>query len=194
MTALAPMITMKSKRRNVTEISSTPPAALALIAVFEQLADLLLVTGDDQYTQSPVGVVTSSLGGHFRHNLDHVESLLGAMETGLLNYDHRERGTSIESSRLTALQAIRRLQRELLDLDEDDLDQALELNALVDSSHAGVTMETTVARELAFVLSHTIHHNAIIGVMAKLLEIPLPSRFGYAPSTIAYQEKRACVR
>jgi hypothetical protein len=45
---------------------------------------------------------------------------------------------------------------------------------------------------LAFVLSHTIHHNAIIGVMANTLDIPLPARFGYAPSTIAHQEKVAC--
>jgi hypothetical protein len=30
-------------------------------------------------------------------------------------------------------------------------------------------VETSLDRELAFVLSHTIHHNALIGVMAKLL-------------------------
>ncbi len=57
-----------------------------------------------------------------------------------------------------------------------------------------VQVETTVGRELAFVLSHTIHHNALIGVMAAMLGVPVPDRFGYAPSTLVHLEKRACAR
>jgi uncharacterized damage-inducible protein DinB len=193
MTAFAPIITFQQVQRLDTE-SATPPAALALISVFEQLADLLMHTSDEQYTQAPVGFVTSSLGGHYRHNLDHVSSLLEAMKTGELNYDHRSRGTVIETSRLAALHAIRRLQRLLLDMDEAKLDHRLELRTMIDVSQQPLMMSTTVARELAFVLSHTIHHNAIIGVMARTLGIPLPDRFGYAPATIAYQEKQACAR
>jgi len=46
------------------------------------------------------------------------------------------------------------------------------------------SVKAIVARELAFVMNHTIHHQAII---ALLLEFqgrePLDDRFGYAPST-----------
>jgi hypothetical protein len=49
-----------------------------------------------------------------------------------------------------------------------------------------------VGRELAFVLSHTVHHNALIAIMAQTLGVPVPARFGYAPSTIAYLEKAEC--
>ena len=45
---------------------------------------------------------------------------------------------------------------------------------------------STVGRELAYVLSHTIHHNAIIGSMVKALGGVLPERFGYAPSTVRH--------
>jgi uncharacterized damage-inducible protein DinB len=55
-------------------------------------------------------------------------------------------------------------------------------------------VETTVGRELAFVLSHTVHHNALIAVMARTLGVPVPDLFGYAPSTIAHLEKAACAR
>jgi uncharacterized damage-inducible protein DinB len=65
---------------------------------------------------------------------------------------------------------------------------------MVSAASPAVEVETSVGRELAFVLSHTIHHNALIGVMAMLLGAPLPDRFGYAPSTIAHLEKRSCAR
>jgi hypothetical protein len=51
-----------------------------------------------------------------------------------------------------------------------------------------------VGRELAFVLSHTVHHNALIAVMALTLGVSIPDRFGYAPSTIAHLEKVACAQ
>lgn len=194
MTALATLMSMSKATRWEAEVHEPPMVATSIVAVFEQMADLLLHTSDAEYVQAPVGVVTSSLGGHYRHNLDHLESLLAAIETGTLNYDHRERGTSVETSRLAALQSIRRLQREVLNLTEDDLSQTLQLTAMIDAHAPPMHLETTVARELAFVLSHTIHHNAIIGVMAKTLSISLPARFGYAPATIAHQEKRPCVR
>jgi hypothetical protein len=39
---------------------------------------------------------------------------------------------------------------------------------------------------VAFVVSPTVHHNAIIGILAKLLGADLPAEFRYAPSTVTY--------
>jgi uncharacterized damage-inducible protein DinB len=45
---------------------------------------------------------------------------------------------------------------------------------------------SSVARELAFVISHTIHHNAQIALLAhRLGSRRLPPGFGVAPSTPA---------
>ncbi len=52
----------------------------------------------------------------------------------------------------------------------------------------------TGGRELAFTLSYTIHHNAIIAVAVKSLGLALPEHFGYAPATIAYLAQKRCVR
>jgi uncharacterized damage-inducible protein DinB len=57
-----------------------------------------------------------------------------------------------------------------------------------------VEVETTVGRELVFVLSHTVHHNALIAVMARTLGVSVPDRFGYAPSTLAHLERPACAQ
>lgn len=43
---------------------------------------------------------------------------------------------------------------------------------------------STLARELAFVMSHTIHHQAIVALLLEQQGGGVPDeRFGYAPST-----------
>ncbi len=171
-----------------------PPAVGPLVAVLEQLDELLAGLADDQYVATPGGLVTSGIGGHVRHNLDHVEALLRAAETGELDYDLRERGTGIERDRGAARSAIRQLSCQLLDFDWADAPASLAMRAIVAPDAPAVTMETSIDREIAFVLSHTIHHNALIALLAKLQGAPLPPEFGYAPSTLAHRRSRPCAR
>jgi uncharacterized damage-inducible protein DinB len=172
----------------------TPAAVGPLAAVLGQLAGLLDRLTDDQYTQKPVGVVPSNVGGHIRHNLDHVAALLRGLPEGRIDYDHRDRGTAVERDRRAAARAIRRLCDELFDYPWDSIPDTLRLSALVTPDQPAIEVETTPARELAFVLSHTIHHNALIGVMARLHGVELPPDFGYAPSTLAHRRSRPCAR
>jgi uncharacterized damage-inducible protein DinB len=143
---------------------------------------------DDQYRTWPEGF-TSSIGGHVRHCLDHVDALLTALEGGRINYDSRRRGTDVETCRCAALDALTRQQRQLLAVPGNAGEQPLGLTMLLSPSLPAFEFGTTAGRELAFVLSHTIHHNALIGVMARQLGLSVPDRFGYAPSTIAHLEK-----
>ena len=171
-----------------------PAAVLPIVAVLRQLAEVIRPMTDEQYRRKPVGVVSSNVGGHVRHCLDHVEALLAGVEEGELSYDHRQRGTDVETNREAALDVIRLRERQLLALPPHVERRPLRLSAMVSSCLPPTEVETTAGRELAFVLSHTIHHNALIDVMARTLGVPVPDRFGYAPSTIAHLEKAACVR
>ena len=46
---------------------------------------------------------------------------------------------------------------------------------------------------MAYVLSHTIHHNAIVAGIVKSLGVTPPETFGYAPSTLrASRVAQAC--
>jgi uncharacterized damage-inducible protein DinB len=143
---------------------------------------------------NPVGVVSSSIGGHVRHCLDHVDALLSGVTAGRITYDQRRRGGEVETSRHAALAALRRQDWQLSAHLVGREDQPLRLSAVVGADLPPVEADTTVGRELVFVLSHTIHHNALIGVMAKTLGVPLPPYFGYAPSTIAHLEQSPCAR
>ncbi|MCI0358223.1 MAG: DinB family protein [Planctomycetaceae bacterium] len=169
-------------------------AVQQLITTQQELATVLDSLTDAQYRQKPVGVVPSSIGGHIRHCLDHVESLLVAARTGQLNYDHRERGTDVESCRQAALRAIERQGGQLQRLAGLSASFSVQMVALLSPASPPVVVTTSLGRELAFVLSHTVHHSALVAVMVKLLGNMVPERFGYAPATIAYLERSPCVR
>jgi uncharacterized damage-inducible protein DinB len=181
-------------KTNGTAHPPTSPAAAALLAVLRQLGDLLESLTDEQYTQKPVGVVPSSIGGHVRHCVDHVESLLASVDSGAIDYDQRTRGTDVERCRRAAQAALRRLESPVVALAKLPSVMLLWLSVLPSSAAPASEVRTSLGRELAFVLSHTIHHNALIGVMARLLGVPVPGRFGYAPSTIAYLEQKSCAQ
>jgi uncharacterized damage-inducible protein DinB len=170
------------------------PAVPPLVAVLQQLADLVGSMTDEQYARKPVGVVPSSVGGHVRHNLDHVEAVLAGLDGGLIDYDRRRRGTPVEGCRRAALEAIRRMERQLLALPDRPGRLLLRLSVLLTPDGPPAEVTTTLGRELAFALSHTIHHNSLIAVMAKLMGVPVPADFGYAPATIAHREARTCAR
>jgi uncharacterized damage-inducible protein DinB len=167
-----------------------------LIVVLDQLYDVIDRLGDEQYARKPIGVITSSVGAHVRHCLDHVRELLRGAHGRELDYDRRERGTEVETRRAAALELIAYLRRQLSELDASD--RPIRVSTMLASDQPPVVVQSSVAREVAFVLSHTIHHHALIGVMVKLLGGWLPETFGYAPSTVAHQANaakgRTCVR
>lgn len=164
----------------------------ALVQLLHQLAALIAALSDAQYIRCPVGPMESSIGGHLRHNLDHIRALLEGIDRGVIDYDDRERGTDVETDRSAAAREIARLEAKLRGISAVMLAQPITLRYLPAVDARPVTVTSTIARELAFVQSHTIHHNAMIAAMAALLEAAVPPRFGYAPATLAYLDQAAC--
>lgn len=182
-------------REEMTPEASLPADPhIALTHALQQLADVLGVTTDEQYVQNPVGVMACSLGGHVRHCLDHFESLANAVGRDAIDYDQRERGTAIETNRSTALESIKRLTTAFDRLKCAELRQSIRVRSILAADGAAIETESSIGRELVFVLSHTIHHSALIAAMCKTLGIALPAWFGYAPATIAHLDGAPCVQ
>ena len=165
----------------------------SLAASLSQLAELIESLTDEQYRQAPVGEVASSIGKHVRHCLAHVRSLLIGAERGILDYDERPRGTPIETDRCESLAMLRNLIRQLGELSAAR-ERTVELRTIVAADQPPIRVQTSLGREMAFVLSHTIHHGALIAVMARTLRLEVPDRFGYAPATLAYLDRSRCAR
>lgn len=165
---------------------------VAIRAVLAQLHGALESLSDAHYAARPVGVFESSIGGHVRHCLDHIASICSARAADTLDYDLRERGTTVEGDRLCAIREINRLTTLLEHWSDAHIERRIRLTVTLSGDGTRAMVDSTLGRELAFVHSHTIHHNATIASMARTLGVALPEHFGYAPATLAYLRQQAC--
>ena len=164
-------------------IPDIDPIVVPLTALLGQIEWVLQRVDDRDYTVQRAVGISGSIGSHIRHSLDHVVALTAGAAAGRIDYDLRRRGTAVESCRASALLELDRIARELRTLTSSDLDRSLELVAAMDQDGTQLTAATSVGRELAFVMSHTIHHLAVIALLLRDLGIEVPPRFGYAPTT-----------
>lgn len=164
---------------------STGDPALALSTVLSELVTLLERMSDIDYAWRPRAEVSGSIGAHVRHCVDHVQVVLDRCADAVISFDERRRGTAIEHSRAIGLDALRRSVDRLHSERMPPMDEPLLLDARLDHAGACVRVESSVGRELIYVLQHTIHHNAVIALLLASRSGDVPARFGYAPSTPA---------
>jgi hypothetical protein len=168
------------------------PLHEAIAEVLHQGESLLNSLSDEDYTRKVPTVFGSTVGGHYRHCLDHFRSLLLGLDAGEINYDHRERNSWIENDCLFALAETRRILSAFESVPTRFLDCPInvrnKINYEVDTAPL---IGSTVGRELMYAVAHAIHHYALIAVMCGILEAPVPVGFGVAPSTLQYQADQA---
>jgi hypothetical protein len=153
---------------------------------------LLAQLSDEDYTRKVPVAFNASIGGHYRHCLDHFRSLLDSAMDGDLNYDHRERGTLVESDRFAALNATRELREGYERLDPIFLMRSLAVTCKTSYTTSGSQASpSTVGREIMYSVAHAVHHYALIGVMGGILGLHMPTSFGVAPSTLKHQAAAA---
>lgn len=152
-------------------------------SLLDQLALMIEGLGDDEYTSQRAREVSGSVGGHVRHCLDHVSALVAGVAEGRIRYDARLRGTAVERSRPAALGEIARLFAGLDVIPAAALHDGITVFVRTSPDGPELPVPSTVAREVTFVASHTVHHFAIIALLLHDMGVAVPPRFGYAPST-----------
>ena len=104
----------------------------------------------------------------------------------IISYDDRERDKRLETDRIFALIIIDNLVDRLGCVQSD---KRMKLRA--DYSNSGndsMLLDTSLYRELAYCLEHSIHHQALIkiGIKSVCKGVVLEETFGIAPSTVRY--------
>ncbi len=164
----------------------------SVLETLHQGKTLLTEITDEAYTRKVPIAFNASIGGHYRHCLDHFRSLLDSTPDGDLNYDHRERGTLIESDRFAALNVTRELREGFERLDPVFLLRPLSVTCKTSYATSGSQVSpSTIGREIMYSVAHAVHHYALIGVMGGIMGLQMPPGFGVAPSTLKHQAEAA---
>ncbi|MGE0442240.1 MAG: DinB family protein [Gemmatimonadales bacterium] len=150
-----------------------------------QAVDLLDRLDDNQY-RSPRGS-WSPVGAQLRHVIEHYQCFLDGVAAGRIDYDSRRRDPAIESSRATARATLVDLAGRLDALAAEPVSRTLAVQLQCDVADPnGCWSNSTIGRELQFLVSHSVHHFALIKLLLAPDQVALPEEFGTAPSTLAH--------
>jgi hypothetical protein len=154
----------------------------------QQAVALLDCLDDGLFSQPVANFYGSSVGGHLRHCVEHYLSFLAGMDSGRVDYDDRKREVRLETVTGEAAEALRRIMDGLSGLLGGE--PPMGLHVKMDCGGDEIEWQpSTIGRELQFLVSHTVHHFAMIGGICRALEVGLEENFGVAPSTIRHRAR-----
>ncbi|MFK7865010.1 MAG: hypothetical protein AB8B95_12385 [Pseudohongiellaceae bacterium] len=132
---------------------------------------------------------SSTIGEHMRHILDRYQCLLTGLPKLQVDYDARKRDREIENNAEAACFAIASFSKRVAELELAEFSsRPLKVRETVFHLAESVAVSSTIERELMSLVSHSIHHLAIISMLAQDLGYELESHFGKAPSTIVFEQ------
>ncbi|MDF3059094.1 MAG: hypothetical protein K0R17_3309 [Rariglobus sp.] len=161
------------------------------VEALRQGIGLLAGLSSEGYTLRAPACFNSSAGGHLRHVIEHYLSFLQGTDTGEIDYEARARDPLIENDPVHAAAQLEAIGERLAQLVADrTLLVRVESASLEETSSWSMS---TVVRELEFLLSHTVHHYALIAVICRLGGQAIPDNFGMAPSTLRHLRDRSAI-
>ncbi len=167
------------------------------LLVLEQAVEVLRRMEDATYSDGGAAPGISPVGVHFRHVLDHYRAFLSGLDGGRIDYDARDRQVPLERDRdlaiATALGFIADLGRLPSALGARPIEVTVRSVASDDTSPDWSS--SSIKRELQFLVSHTVHHYALIKELLRRTGFEAGDEFGVAPSTLAaLRRDAACVQ
>ncbi|RTY95592.1 DinB family protein [Flavobacterium bomense] len=150
-----------------------------------ELIDLLNQLSQKEYSNSCAELSNATIGEHTRHILEMFQCLENQYDSGIVNYDKRERNARIQTDTTFAIENIVLIQQNL-----NKKNKNIELLQVIDGEE--IRIESNYFRELLYNLEHCIHHQALIKVAILQCEtVIIDPNFGVARSTIEYRNQCA---
>lgn len=157
----------------------------------KQIRTLISSLKEEQYQSKSQLLSEASIGQHVRHILEFYLCLLHGVSRGLVNYDDRNRDLELEQNPRFAIDCIDKICTDIQRLNTE-----LEIQLAGNFSSEGKTIKrikTSVDRELAYCLEHSIHHQALIkiGLVEQKMAHLINEGFGVAVATIRHKQECA---
>lgn len=151
----------------------------------DDLLDLLGQLSDADYSNPCPELSDATIGEHMRHIIEMFQCLEAQYDTGIVNYDLRERNRRIQTETHFAVSKISQIKNDI-----DKPNKNIELQQIVDGEE--IRIDSNYFRELLYNLEHCIHHQALIKVAIRQhATLSIHENFGVARSTIEYRNQCA---
>lgn len=160
------------------------------ITKLDEIKNMLMHLPTNLYIEPKEILSQSTIGQHFRHIIEFYVCLENGVNQKLVCYDDRERDIFIETNTNYAIDIINRLKLFLSKI-KHDIPIEMKANYSINTDEKTL-IQTTLFRELAYALDHTIHHLAIIKIALSEDNLEIDSNFGVAPSTLRH--RRICAQ
>ena len=157
----------------------------AIHKTLNELTDLLSQLTTEAYCSPCSELSNATIGEHTRHIIEMFQCLQNQYDSGIINYDKRQRDFLIQTNAAFAKEAITVILNQL---------EKPNTNLLLQQSVDGevLLMESNYHRELLYNLEHCIHHQALIKVaLIQSDTVVVDDNFGVARSTIEYRKQCA---
>lgn len=156
-------------------------------SVLRQLQTSLSELSIDHY-QWEFNSKSGSIGKHTRHILDHYRCFYDRIDENVVDYDARARDPLLETNPQRAYAAIALTLKLLKSTASTNPDTHLQVVTSTDADITAPMTTSTIARELVFLQSHTIHHMASIRMLSELQGISVRDSFGLSPATLKLEQ------
>lgn len=153
----------------------------------QQAFDLVKSLHPAQYIHAHPPVYANGIGPHLRHCLDHYSLFNAGWRDGEVDYDQRPRREEQARDPQAMLAWIGEQSAALQTLRHGDLVRPLQVKMDCGTPMSQPWSASSVFRELQFLVSHTVHHFALVGMILHDQDLPVPPGFGVAPSTLKFE-------
>jgi hypothetical protein len=167
------------------------------LTVLRQAVEVLSRLDDDIYANGGAAPGVSPVGVHFRHVFDHYRAFLMGLATDEIDYDARQRQVPLETDRRQAVAVALGFVADLGRLPAELADRPVRVTLRSVAGDDGTPdwSHSSLKRELQFLVSHSVHHYALIKELLRRSGFDAGDEFGVAPSTIAaLRHSPACAR
>ena len=158
-----------------------------LLVVMQQGRDFVESLDTALYTREIPRLQLSAIGDHYRHHLDYVRAFIHGIKQGRIDYDARERSEAVATRPRVAIDETDTFIERLDGLAPGDVTTpvtVVQAHRVDETSRPEVT--TSASREFAFLITHAVHHYAIIAIVARNFGVEPSEQFGMMPSTLRH--------
>ena len=155
------------------------------LQLWQDFIDLCQSLTHEQYTCKSKWLNGVSIAEHLRHSYEFYLCLLQGSSRGEINYENRKRDRKIETDLNYTLEKLEALKNDLSTLNPSNEIQLKSVEA------GEQEVKSSFERELLYCLDHAIHHQALIKIGLKELELShlVSPDFGVAYSTLRYRAR-----